>query len=47
MVRGTVKTTDWSYWHIEVGEPKPTYYLNHYPSVSHIIHKEDFQATIR
>jgi hypothetical protein len=43
---GTVKTTDWSYWHIDVSEPKQTYYLNNYPSVSHIIHKQDFQATI-
>lgn len=46
VVGGKVKTTDWSYWHIEVSEPKQTYYLNHYPSVEHIIYKEDFEATI-
>ena len=46
VVGGTVKTTDWSYWHIEVSEPKQVYYLNHYPSVAHIIYKEDFQATL-
>lgn len=45
-VGGTVKTLDWSYWHIEVSEPKQTYFLNHYPSVAHIIYKEDFEATI-
>jgi hypothetical protein len=46
VVGGKVKTLDWSYWHIEVSEPQQTYYLNHYPSVAHIIYKEDFQATI-
>src|SRR5262245_40608366 len=39
---GTVSTVDWSQWGIEVSEPKQTYWLNHYPSVGHIIYKEDF-----
>ena len=43
---GTVSTADWSQWAIEVSEPKQTYWLNHYPSVGHIIYKEDFDATI-
>jgi hypothetical protein len=43
---GTVKTGDWSYWHIVVSDPKQTYYLNHYPSIGHVIYKEDFEATI-
>lgn len=43
---GTVKTGDWSYWHIVVSEPKQTYYLNHYPAIGHVIYKEDFEATI-
>jgi hypothetical protein len=47
VVGGKVKTLDWSYWHIEVSEPKQTYYLNNYPSVAHIIYKEDFEATIQ
>jgi len=37
---------DWSHWHIEVSDPEQTYFLNHYPEVSHTIYKEDFQATI-
>jgi hypothetical protein len=45
-VGGKVTTLDWSYWHIDVAEPKQRYWLNHYPSVAHIIYKEDFQATI-
>ena len=45
-IGGTAKTLDWSYWHIEVSEPKQTYYLNHYPAVAHVIYKEDFEATI-
>jgi len=45
-VGGTVSTGDWSHWGIEVSEPKQTYWLNHYPSVGHIIYKEDFEATI-
>jgi hypothetical protein len=45
-VGGTVSTPDWSHWGIEVLEPKQMYWLNHYPSVSHTIYKEDFEATI-
>lgn len=45
-VGGTVKTPEWSSWQIEVSAPKQTYWLNHYPSVSHTIYKEDFEATI-
>jgi len=45
-VGGAVSTADWSHWGIEVSEPKQTYWLNHYPSVGHIIYKEDFEATI-
>jgi hypothetical protein len=45
-VGGTVRARDWSAWHIEVAEPKQTYWLNHYPKVGHIIYKEDFEATI-
>src|SRR5262249_33734357 len=45
-VGGTAGTPDWSRWHIEVSEPKQTYWLNHYPSVAHKIYKEDFEATI-
>jgi len=43
---GTVGTLDWSHWGIEVSQPKQTYWLNHYPSVGHIIYKEDFEETI-
>ena len=46
MVGGTVDAVDWSHWHIEVSSPKQTYWLNHYPKVSHTIYKEDFEATI-
>jgi hypothetical protein len=45
-VGGTLKTRDWSHWHIEVSEPKQIYSLNHRPKVSHTIYKEDFEATI-
>jgi hypothetical protein len=45
-VGGTVDAIDWSHWHIEVSEPRQTYWLNHYPKFSHTIYKEDFQATI-
>ena len=45
-VGGTIRARDWSAWHIEVCEPKQTYWLNHYPKVGHIIYKEDFEATI-
>jgi hypothetical protein len=45
-VGGTVDALDWSHWHIEVSNPRQTYWLNHYPKVSHTIYKEDFEATI-
>jgi hypothetical protein len=45
-VGGTIRARDWSAWHIEVSEPRQTYWLNHYPKVSHTIYKEDFEATI-
>jgi len=45
-VGGTVRARDWSAWHIEVSNPKQTYWLNHYPRVSHTIHLEDFEAAI-
>jgi hypothetical protein len=45
-VGGTIRAKDWSAWHVEVSEPKQTYWLNHYPKVSHTIYKEDFEATI-
>ena len=45
-VGGTVKAREWSAWHIEVSNPKQTYWLNHYPRVGHTIYKEDFEATI-
>ena len=45
-VGGTIRARDWSAWHIEVSEPKETYWLNHYPKVSHTIYNQDFEATI-
>jgi hypothetical protein len=45
-VGGTIRAREWSAWHIEVSEPKQTYWLNHYPKVSHTIYKEDFEVTI-
>lgn len=45
-VGGTIRARDWSAWHIDVSDPKQTYWLNHYPKVSHTIYKEDFEATI-
>jgi hypothetical protein len=45
-VGGTIRARDWSAWHIEVANPKQTYWLNHYPKVSHTIYLEDFEATI-
>lgn len=45
-VGGKVRTVDWSSWHIDVSAPEQTYWLNHYPKVSHTIYKEDFEATI-
>ena len=46
-VGGAIRARDWSAWHIEVSEPKQTYWLNHYPRVGHTIHREDFEATGR
>lgn len=45
-VGGTIKAVEWSAWHIEVSNPKQTYWLNHYPRVGHTIYNEDFQATV-
>ena len=45
-VGGTIRARDWSAWHIEVSNPRQTYWLNHYPKVSHTIYHEDFEATI-
>jgi hypothetical protein len=45
-VGGTIRARDWSAWHIEVAEPRQTYWLNHYPKVGHTIYLEDFEATI-
>jgi hypothetical protein len=45
-VGGTIRAREWSAWHIEVSDPKQTYWLNHYPKVSHTIYLEDFEATI-
>ena len=45
-VGGTIRARDWSAWHIDVAEPKQTYWLNHYPKVGHTIYKQDFEATI-
>ena len=45
-VGGTIRARDWSAWHIEVSNPKQTYWLNHYPKVSHTIYKQDFETTI-
>jgi len=45
-VGGTIRAREWSAWHIEVSEPKQTYWLNHYPKVSHTIYNQDFEATI-
>jgi hypothetical protein len=45
-VGGTVRAREWSAWHIEVSNPKQTYWLNHYPRVGHTIYLEDFEATI-
>jgi len=45
-VGGTIRAREWSAWHIEVSEPKQTYWLNHYPRVGHTIYLEDFEATL-
>src|SRR5690606_4330217 len=46
-VDGTVTAPDYNQWHIQVSEPRQTYWLNHYPRVGHIIYSEDFEATLR
>jgi hypothetical protein len=43
---GVIAAKEWSAWHIEVSNPRQTYWLNHYPKVSHTIYGEDFEATI-
>jgi len=45
-IGGTVEAREWSAWHIQVSNHKQTYWLNHYPTVSHTIYAEDFEATI-
>src|SRR5436190_11306236 len=40
-VGGAIGAKEWSAWHIEVSNPKQTYWLNHYPKVGHIIYNED------
>jgi len=45
-VGGTVTAMDYSHWHLEVSDPPQTYWLNHYPSTSHTIYQEDFEAVI-
>lgn len=45
-VGGSVSAADYSQWHIEVSNPAQTYWLNHYPSTSHTIYYEDFEATL-
>ena len=45
-VGGTISAVEWSAWHIEVSNPRQTYWLNHYAKVSHTIYAEDFEATI-
>jgi hypothetical protein len=47
VIGGEGKTLDYSQWQIAVSEPARVYTLNQYPSVSHTIYKEDFQATIQ
>jgi hypothetical protein len=46
IVGGTIRAREWSAWHIEVSNPKQTYWLNHYPKVGHTIYKEEFETTI-
>jgi hypothetical protein len=45
-VGGSVAAVDYSHWHIEVSDPPRTYWLNHYPSTSHTIYLEDFEAVL-
>jgi len=47
VVGGEGKTVDYSQWQIAVSEPARVYTLNQYPSVSHTIYKEDFEATLQ
>ena len=47
VIGGDAKTPDYSQWQIAVSDPAHVYTLNHYPSVSHTIYKEDFEATIQ
>ncbi|ESQ88326.1 hypothetical protein ABAC460_16840 [Asticcacaulis sp. AC460] len=44
---GQTRTPDYSQWRIDVSSPQQSYTLNNYPSVSHTIYKEDFEAVIR
>ena len=43
---GQSRTADYSRWHIDVSDPPQSSTLNHRPSVSHTIYREDFEATI-
>ena len=43
---GEDRTPDYSQWRIHVSSPQQTYTLNNYPTVSHTIYKEDFEAPI-
>jgi len=45
-VGGATRTPDYSQWQITVSSPQRTYTLNNYPSVSHTIYKEDFEAPV-
>ena len=45
-VGGTIRAKEWSAWHVEVSNPRQTYWLNHYPRVGHTIYLEDFETTI-
>jgi hypothetical protein len=45
-VGGTVAAADYSQWYIKVASPAQSYWLNHYPSTSHTIYLEDFEAKI-
>ncbi|EGF89678.1 hypothetical protein ABI_41010 [Asticcacaulis biprosthecium C19] len=44
---GQTRTPDYSQWRIDVSSPQQTYTLNNYPSVSHTIYQEDFEARIQ
>ena len=45
-IGGQTGTPDYSQWRIHVSSPEQTYTLNNYPSVSHTIYKEDFEAAV-